>query len=106
MAKFADPFSSHSKIVNRLRQEGLNGKTVLEVGVGDASLINKMVDMGATVDAIEMDPVAAELAAQHCRAVYQKNLENLETIDVEDQYDVIVMADVLMYRTAVSPPQL
>ena len=95
LAKFADPFSSHSKIINRLRQEGLNGKKVLEVGAGDASLIKKLVEMGAAVDAIEMDPVAAELARQHCRTVYEKNLENLETIDVEDQYDVIVMADVL-----------
>ncbi|MGI0016924.1 MAG: glycosyltransferase, partial [Nitrososphaera sp.] len=94
-AKFADPFSSHSKIITRLEQEGLSGKKVLEVGVGDASLIKKMVEMGATVDAIEMDPVGAELARQLCRAVYQKNLEDLDRIDVEDQYDVIVMADVL-----------
>ena len=95
LEKFDDPFSSHSKILHKLRQEGLNGKKVLELGVGDASLVRKMSEMGAIVDAIEMDPIAAELARPYCRAVYQEDLDNAESIDLKDQYDVIVMADVL-----------
>jgi len=95
LGKFDDPFSSHSKILHKLRQEGLNGKKVLELGVGDASLVRKMSEMGAIVDAIEMDPIAAELARPYCRAVYQEDLDNAESIDLKDQYDVIVMADVL-----------
>ena len=93
--KFDDPFSSHSKIVNRLRSAGLDGKRVLEIGMGDVSLIKKMSAMGATVDAIEMDPVAFELARPHCRAVYQQNVEKMEKIDLKDQYDFVLMADVL-----------
>ncbi len=93
--KFDDPFSSHSKIADRLRREGLHGKTVLELGVGDASLTKKMAEMGARVDAIEIDAAAADLARPYCRAVLHKNLDELEQAEFDDQYDVVVMADVL-----------
>ena len=95
LEKFDDPFSSHSKIFNRLCEEGLNGKKVLEMGVGDASLTKRMFEMGAIIDSVEMDPIAGELARPYCRAVYQVNLEHLDNIDLQDQYDVVVMADVL-----------
>lgn len=95
LEKFDDPFSSHSKILNKLRAEGLNGKKVLEMGVGDASLTKKMLEMGAIVDAVEMDATSSELARSYCRMIYQENLDNVERVDLRDQYDVIVMADVL-----------
>jgi len=95
LEKFDDPFSSHSKIFNRLREAGLGGKKVLEMGVGDASLTKRMFEMGAIVDTIEMDPIAGEVASSYCRAVYQENLEHLDKINLQDQYDVVVMADVL-----------
>ncbi len=93
--KFDDPFSSHSKIISKLQQGGLHGTKVLDFGVGDASLIRKMSGKGAIVDTVEIDPVAAELAKPYCRAVYQEDLEHVEKIDLADQYDTIVMADVL-----------
>lgn len=93
--KFNDPFSSHSKIINILQLSDLKGKKVLEMGVGDASLTKKMVQMGAIIDAIEIDSVACESARPHCRVVYEGALENIERINISDQYDLIVMADVL-----------
>ena len=93
--KFNDPFSSHSKVIKKLESAGLHGKKVLEIGVGDASLTKRMAKMGALIDAIELDRIAAESARSHSRAVYEENLEDLESTDLKDKYDIIVMADVL-----------
>ncbi len=93
--KFDDPFSSHSKIFRKLQQVGLEGKKVLEIGVGDASMTRKMSQIGTIVDAIEINPITADLAKPYCRTVYQANVKNLESIDLGDQYDVVLMADVL-----------
>ncbi len=93
--KFQDPFSSHSKIVDRLSRESLAGKKVLELGVGDASLIERVAAMGAAVDAIEQDTTACEAAERVCRKVYRKDIEEINQLQLVEPYDVVIMADVL-----------
>ncbi len=93
--KFNDPFSSHSRIHNKLKTQNLEGKRVLELGVGDAALTKKMFEMGAIVDVIEMDAVSSESAAPYCRKVYRMDIENTGKTGPKDQYDIIVAADIL-----------
>jgi 16S rRNA (adenine1518-N6/adenine1519-N6)-dimethyltransferase len=45
----------------------LNGRNVLEVGPGPGTLTEHLIDAGAMVTAIEVDPVAAEHLEQHFR---------------------------------------
>lgn len=92
--KFDDPYSSHSKIYSKIWKQ-LQGARVLELGVGDTSLTRKMVENGAIVDAIEIDPRSAELAEIYCQRVYQSNLEDLKNIGLSDEYDIVLAVDVL-----------
>ncbi len=93
--KFNDPASSHSLILERLGREGLAGKRVLELGVGDASLTKRMAEMGALVDGVEIDSRAAGLAGPFCKNVYVGDLDAIETILPDAEYDIVVAADVL-----------
>lgn len=95
LEKFSDPFSSHTKILKKLKSLNLAGKKVLELGVGDASLTKKTFEMGAIVDGIEINPVSAKLAEPYCRRVFETNLEGIEKINLDEQYDIIIAADVL-----------
>lgn len=98
--KFNDPASSHSRIFQRLEKEGLNGKRVLELGVGDASLTRRMHEAGAVIDGIEIDSLAAELARPFCRRVFENNLDDIESVGLTDPYDIVVAADVLEHLRA------
>lgn len=93
--KFDDPASSHSLILARLQQEGLRGQRVLELGVGDASLTKRMAEAGAVVDGVEIDERAAALARPHCRHVYVGDLDAIDQIVPEGEYDIVAAADVL-----------
>lgn len=94
--KFSDPFSSHSKILKRLQSEGLSGKKVLELGVGDSSLTKRMTEGGAIVDVAELDARLLDGARPYCRKAVATNLDDVESLDFEEQYyDIILAADVL-----------
>jgi 2-polyprenyl-3-methyl-5-hydroxy-6-metoxy-1,4-benzoquinol methylase len=93
--KFNDPMSSHSVILKHLEGLGLRGRKVLELGVGDASLTRRMHEQGAVVDGIELDALSADLARPYCRRVIVHNLDDFETLDLNEKYDVILAADVL-----------
>ncbi|MBN1270310.1 MAG: glycosyltransferase [Kiritimatiellae bacterium] len=94
-SKFGDPFSSHSLLWKRLQAEGLEGKRVLELGVGDASVTKRMHEHGAIVDGIEVDPMYAELAKPYCRRVFNGDLNRIEALGLAGQYDIVLAADVL-----------
>ncbi len=94
-SKFHDPFSSHSKIIKRLNQESIVGKTVLELGVGDASMVERMTAMGATVDAVEHNEASCDAAERVCRRVYRHDLEAIDQLQIAESYDVVILADVL-----------
>ncbi len=93
--KFNDPASSHSRIFERLKAEGLAGKKILELGVGDASLTRRLCEAGAIVDGIEIDALSADIARPFCRTVYQNNLDDLPGTGLPERYDMVVAADVL-----------
>ena len=78
--KFNDPASSHSRIWAWLRNRGVQGKSVLELGVGDASLTQRIFEAGAIVDGIEIDTVSADLARPYCRSVMVNDLDDIQNV--------------------------
>ena len=95
--KFDDPYSSHSVALGWLRKEGIAGKKILELGVGDASLTEKMALEGAEVTCVEIDEESAALATGHARKVYRGNLEEVDfrAEGFGSEYDLCVAADIL-----------
>ena len=95
--KFDDPYSSHSLVLSWLEKEGLAGKRILELGVGDASLTEKMAVAGADVVCVEIDGEAGRLALPHAREVIQGNLEEVDfrRSDRVEAFDLCVAADIL-----------
>ena len=93
--KFDDPYSSHSLIWDYLQEEGLKGKKVLELGIGDASLTKRMHEQGAIVDGLEFDPVYIELAKPYCNRIISGDLDKVEALVIDNDYDIIVAADIL-----------
>lgn len=96
-SKLEDPYSSHSIILRRLEQIGLQGKQILELGVGDASLTEKMTQKGAHVTCVELNPQFASMAMPFAQNVKVANAEQINYRPEEGQpsYDVIVAADIL-----------
>lgn len=93
--KFNDPMSSHSLIWKWFEGRGVQGKRVLELGVGDASLTQRLSEAGAVIDGVEIDVLSADLAKPYCRRVMVSDLNQVETLGLDTDYDFIVSADVL-----------
>lgn len=93
--KFDDPYSSHSIIYKYLLDHGVGGKKVLELGVGDASLTRRLKANGATIDGVEFDKVYIEQAEPYCRQIFTGDLNKIETLGLDTDYDIIVAADIL-----------
>ena len=93
--KFSDPHSSHSQICAYLNSRDLNGCRVLDLGVGDASIVKWLHARGCTIDAVEMDEHSADLARPYCRKVIVADLDNIESIELATDYDYVIAADVL-----------
>lgn len=95
--KFDDPYSSHSLVLSWLEKEGLSGKRILELGVGDASLTEKMAEAGADVVCVEIDGESGRLALPHAREVLQRNVEELDfrQTGCMEAFDLCVAADIL-----------
>lgn len=94
--KFDDPYSSHSLVLDWLEKAGLPGKRVLELGVGDASLTERMKSGGASVVCVEIDGESGQLAVPHAEEVL---VENLEGVDFRrsgraETFDLCVAADI------------
>ena len=90
--KKADPYSSHSQIINWIRDE--RPVEVLEVGTASGYLSAEMTSLGCNVTGIEQDSGMAELARPHCRTMVVADIEALE-IDNLGPFDAIVFGDVL-----------
>lgn len=93
--KFNDRASSHSRIWAWLRNHGVKGKSVLELGVGDASLTQRLFEAGATVDGIEINTISADLARPYCRRVMVNDLNDIQSAGLTESYDLVIAADVL-----------
>jgi len=93
--KFDDPASSHSRIWAWLAAQGVVGRKILELGVGDASLTRRLFEAGAKVDGIELNVLSAELARPYCRNIVVDDLDELRSVEVRERYDLVIAADVL-----------
>ena len=74
-----------------------NDKTVLDVGCSTGYLAKVLISQGCTVDGVEIDPEAAEIAGRHLRKVFVVDLDRDDLANEvgKNRYDCIVMADVL-----------
>jgi SAM-dependent methyltransferase len=78
-----------------------DGARVLDVGCATGYLAAELGRRGCTVDGVEVDPIAAERAREHCRQVVVGDLEARAThAEVERMLggarpDVVICADVL-----------
>jgi glycosyltransferase involved in cell wall biosynthesis/precorrin-6B methylase 2 len=90
--KRADPYSSHSQIINWIAQE--RPDEVLEIGTATGCLTSEVAKLGCSVTGVEQDPEMAELARQYCRKML---VGNVETMDLSElgRYDAVIFGDVL-----------
>ena len=93
--KFSDPHSSHSQIIRFLKPFDLAGCSVLEFGVGDASITKWLHAQGAVIDAVEIDEKSATLARPFCRQVMVADLDDIASLNIKGCYDFVLAADVL-----------
>lgn len=72
------------------------GSTVLEIGPSSGYMTAELRRNGCTVDAIELNPLDAKKAEAHCRRMLVGSAEDKAVWGrISDQYDVVLMADVL-----------
>jgi 2-polyprenyl-3-methyl-5-hydroxy-6-metoxy-1,4-benzoquinol methylase len=90
--KKADPYSSHSQIIDWIDRE--RPAEVLEIGTATGYLSSEMVARGCAVTGIEQDPQMAELARPHCRELIVGDIETMELTSL-GQFDAIIFGDVL-----------
>jgi SAM-dependent methyltransferase len=100
---YADLVAAHGLSASHriaIEEAGADAR-VLDVGCATGYLAAELSRRGCTVDGIEFDPVAAEQARAHCRAVVVGDLEaplthaEVERMLAGERPDVIVCADVL-----------
>ena len=94
-SKFDDPYSSHSLIYKFLETKNIKELSILELGVGDASLTERLHQDDAKVDCIELDPESAQLAEPFAQKVSTANVEQLFPSHIEKGYDMVIAADIL-----------
>ena len=90
--KRADPYSSHSQIIEWIDRE--KPRTVLEVGTATGYLSAEMTNRNCLVTGIEQDPEMARIAKQHCHRMIQADVESLDFSELET-YDAIILGDVV-----------
>jgi SAM-dependent methyltransferase len=88
----ADPFSSHSVILDWLA-EG-QGRRLLDVGAADGLLSRHLSERGWKVTAIEADPAMAAAGAPHCERMLVADLNRGVPV-LDGVFDTIVCGDVL-----------
>lgn len=90
--KKADPYSSHSQILNWVKKE--RPQKVLEIGTATGYLTAEMVKLGCRVTGVEQDVEMANVAAEHCD---QMLVGDIETLSLEQfgNYDAIILGDIL-----------
>lgn len=89
-------FSPAQKKILSLVKEG----EVLEIGASSGFMTREFVKTGSVVDVVEKDPIAAKMAGKSARSVFVGSIEDQalqQKINGQynDQYDVVICADVL-----------
>lgn len=86
------PYSAHKILFDNVP----NNSTVLDVGCASGYLAARLTtEKGCTVDGIEKDPISANTACEYCRTVWELDLRNFDAENLTEQYDVIVLGDIL-----------
>ncbi|MBU1998204.1 MAG: class I SAM-dependent methyltransferase [Candidatus Omnitrophica bacterium] len=86
------PHSPHYKALNLIRAN----TNVLDVGCAKGYMAEELNKLGCQVTGIEKDHQAALLARKHCQQVIEQDIENLESLPLEQGYfDYIICLDVL-----------
>ena len=88
----ADPFSSHSVILDWLADG--RGRRLLDVGAADGLLSRHLTERGWKVTGIEADPAMAAVGAVHCERMLAADL-NRGVPALDGLFDTIVCGDVL-----------
>ena len=90
--KRADPYSSHSQIIEWVEKE--RPAEVLEVGTATGYLTAEMTKRGCLVTGIEQDSEMARSAARYCHRMISADVEKLD-FSALGKYDSIVLGDVV-----------
>ena len=90
--KSADPYSSHSQILNWVKQH--RPARVLEIGTATGYLTAEMANLGCQVTGIEQDEEMAQLAQPYCAQMRVGDVENMNLEEL-GRYDAIIFGDVL-----------
>lgn len=89
----SDKYSSHSKIINLIKELGKNLK-ILDIGCSTGYLAKRFTGMGNKVNGIEADIKSAKLAKKYCDVIVG-DVETLKLNYKKNSFDVILFADIL-----------
>lgn len=85
----------HKKIKASLSSLIKSGMTVLDIGCGTGITSKHIGELGAKVTAIDIAPKLIEYAKEHsCHENIVYLVENAKDLDLQQQFDVIVLCDV------------
>jgi 2-polyprenyl-3-methyl-5-hydroxy-6-metoxy-1,4-benzoquinol methylase len=70
-------------------------RRVLEIGCANGRMSRFLTERGCDVTGVELDPELSRQAATVCRRVITGSIEVPETLPADEQFDVVLLADVL-----------
>lgn len=89
------PYRGHSLLIDAVLRRTRPGDRVFEGGVSSGYLARQIAAEGRIVDGAEIDPVAAERAAQVCDRVLVGDLDQLDVGELAGQYRAFLFGDTL-----------
>jgi len=78
----------------RIADKVKRGAAVLEIGVGMGHVTKGIYDLGATVDALDISPVALERVQAYCRKTY--HVSEINSL-VNNSYDLVICNNVVQH---------
>lgn len=89
------PWRGHWLLQREVLRHTRPGDRIFEGGVSSGYLSRRFVEEGRTVDGAEIDPRAATQAAEVCDRVWVADLQQLDTDELSDTYQVLLFGDTL-----------
>jgi SAM-dependent methyltransferase len=94
-------YGGHLFLVNEFCKEAKTvefvgrNQRVLEIGCANGRMSRLLTAQGCEVTGVELNPVLAKMAREHCQRVILGNIEDDAVLPAEEQFDVALMADVI-----------
>lgn len=85
------PYESHMLMYDQIHP----GSSVLDVGCATGAVAERLKKIGCTVVGLELDPEAVKIAKKHCEKVYRVDLEKLNTLPFNKNFDYILFMDLI-----------